>query len=327
MGERPAWFDPRTNASLQGTFESSVPVPTPLGACAKRDDPEPAAEGGRRASVDKGAQRPYGLNYEYFASGEVNRWRRARARELPYGLTAIPAQSRTFRRMSFPSRRLLRAYLLGISVTASAAFAQCDDGGPAPDDDLGHGHAVANADQMEHSRSDLINYISANIDAGLASDMNDATDPDDGCAEVVEAFNSPGASDATTIAVRTRGTPIWYSSMVFIHEYRHWQNSRPASIPTGDPDTTDPTTDPEVDPCGDCNHAMMAVDDMHNLTELVCLGLSTSEKNTLCNFSWHARKQAAKKLTACAYNGCTACCGKTYIPSINEVWHVPECCQ
>jgi len=214
--------------------------------------------------------------------------------------------------------------LLWMSLLAPTLRAQCSDGGPAPDGKV-RDHGVALGDMTQSSRSGLLDYVSDNIDPNLAAEIEADTDPVNGCATLCECYNKDGTHDATTIAVRSLDTPLWYSALVLIHEYEHWRRSRAAARVSGDPYQGDPLT-ADSNPCGACEHAGMSGRGMALVSETMCLALNTQERNELCEYARKLRKELAEHLVKCRYAGCPACCGYTYVPNVDQIWSLPPCC-
>lgn len=212
--------------------------------------------------------------------------------------------------------------LLTASSAATSSRVDCDDGGPAPDRKLRDNSALAPMD--DQVLGELIDYVRDHFDPALGDEMSDALEGTDSCVEVCENHSKPGSSDATTISVMTINTPRWLAAAILVHEYNHWLRSRPASVASGDPYETDPLTSDEV--CGECAHAAMGADDIARLAFL-CESGTQDQIAMLCDFTEHARKEIAIKLTACTYRGCTSCCGFPYIPNVDEILPVPPCCQ
>ena len=178
---------------------------------------------------------------------------------------------------------------------------------------------------MTHSREEIIGFIGDHISQELADEIDAATDPQDGCAEVCEKDGyGTGKADATTIALRTSRMPLWLCAVVMIHEYHHWQRAHAAGVSSGNPGEGDPETD-DSNPCGKCNHAAMGGEDTALAGEL-CEQLSVAERKQLCELAWEWRKKITKLLTQCVYDGCMSCCGFGYVPNVDEIWSPPPCC-
>ncbi len=212
-----------------------------------------------------------------------------------------------------------------IAVPSAAPPGPAQDCQLEPDDDFDDYTPTLPGSSMTHSREEIIGFIADHISKGLADEIDVATDPEDGCAEVCERTRyGTGKADATTIALRTSRMPLWLCAIVMIHEYRHWQRAHEAGKTTGNPGEGDPET-AGSNPCGWCNHAAMGVEDTATAAEL-CEQLSAAERKQLCDLAWEWRKQIAKALTKCVYDGCTSCCGFSYVPNVDEIWSPPPCC-
>lgn len=233
-------------------------------------------------------------------------------------------------------RALLRSTLALLVCTPALALDEpCTDGGPPPDRKFkDHRIATSGPETMEHGVADMIAFVRDSIDAGLADDMEEDLLTPDACVEVVELWGGrTGVSDATTIAVKTRGMRLWLSSVVLAHEYTHWTRARAAATPPpggpptpGNPHGGDPETS-SANPCGECHHAAMVAADLGRIA-LFCEHLSAPDRQHLCDElfgDW--RKRVAQSLTACLYAGCTSCCGFGYIPNVDELFPALPCCD
>lgn len=216
---------------------------------------------------------------------------------------------------------------------ARVAEEPCPNGNPVPNRPFrDSGVAVSGQEDMEHSVSAMIEFVRVNVDAGLADQMEEDLTTPDACVEIFELWTGAGTSNATAIAVQTKGVQLWLSSIVLIHEYTHWTRARvpptppPGGPPTpsnpygGDPDTAD------SNPCGQCNHGGMIAADLGNIA-LFCESLSTAELEYLCDLRDEWRKKVGRSLSACRYAGCSACCGFGYVPNVDQIFPAVPCCD
>lgn len=227
---------------------------------------------------------------------------------------------------AFLLRGVALLILAGSGSARCARSFDCTDGGPPPDAKLDDFSASTSpASDMEHSPQEMIDYIREHYSSSLADDMQaDLLGPNP-CVEFVELWDGDGMTDATTIAIRTRGVPLWFCSLVLTHEYTHWTRARTASISSGNPAQGDPETS-AANPCGWCNHAMMGVTDIQRLW-FICGDLPQEEIEKLCKAVDRARRRIAEALTQCSYEGCTSCCGFGYVPNVDEILSIPDCCD
>lgn len=225
---------------------------------------------------------------------------------------------------------LVALFGLATATAAIGAEGDCSDGGP-PGDGKVRDRSVATAPMdsssypTDHTQADMVGWI-ASWNSTLADEIDDALNS--GCVTLVQLLEGgpPGTSDATTIAVKTRGQPLWWCGMVLYHEYRHWLNARAACLlpGNGNPSQGDPET-ADDNPCGKCNHAGMFTFDVLLMAEW-CNEFDQTDLKILCGWSSLLFKAMNEILKECRYSGCTACCGFDYIPNAGQIHTTPPCC-